>query len=76
MLILTRNRGENIVINEDIYVKILGVKGHQVRIGIEAPKDVLVHREEIHLRIKEELERDLCPAQKRFFNPSNVLTKA
>lgn len=53
MLILTRNIGESIVIGDDIKVTVLGVKGNQVRIGIEAPKDVSVHREEIQARINE-----------------------
>ena len=52
MLILTRKVGESIVINDDIKVTILGVKGMQVRIGIDAPKDVQVHREEIFKRIQ------------------------
>lgn len=52
MLILTRKVGECIIINDDIKVTILGVKGMQVRIGIDAPKDVQVHREEIYKRIQ------------------------
>ncbi|WP_312934768.1 carbon storage regulator CsrA [Pseudomonas sp.] len=52
MLILTRKVGEVIVINDDIKVTILGVKGMQVRIGIDAPKDIQVHREEIYNRIQ------------------------
>lgn len=52
MLILTRKVGESIVIDDDIKVTILGVKGMQVRIGIDAPKDVQVHREEIYKRIQ------------------------
>lgn len=52
MLVLTRHIGENLVINDNIIVKIVAVKGGQVRIGIEAPKDVSVHREEIFNRIK------------------------
>lgn len=52
MLILTRKVGESIVIDDDIKVTILGVKGMQVRIGIDAPKDVQVHREEIFKRIQ------------------------
>jgi carbon storage regulator len=54
MLILTRRVGETIMIGEDITVTILGVKGVQVRIGVNAPKEVAVHREEIHERIKKE----------------------
>lgn len=51
MLILTRKPIETLVIGDDIKITILGVKGTQVRIGIEAPKDVAVHREEIYQRI-------------------------
>ncbi|MEY0147142.1 carbon storage regulator CsrA [Providencia rettgeri] len=51
MLILTRRVSEEVMIGDDIKIKILGVKGNQVRFGIEAPKDVAVHREEIYQRI-------------------------
>jgi len=54
MLILTRRVGESVVIGEDVTVTVLGVKGNQVRIGINAQKDVAVHREEIFQRIKRE----------------------
>jgi carbon storage regulator len=55
MLILTRNVGETIRINDDIVVTILDVQGKQVRIGITAPEDVPVHREEIYRRIQAQL---------------------
>ena len=54
MLILTRRIGETLIINDDVEVHILGVKGNQVRIGIDAPDDVSVHREEIYKRIQAE----------------------
>jgi len=54
MLILTRRAGETVMVGSDISITVLGVKGNQVRIGINAPKDVAVHREEIYERIKSE----------------------
>jgi carbon storage regulator len=54
MLILTRRVGETVVIGEDITVTVLGVKGNQVRLGVNAPREVTVHREEIFERIKRE----------------------
>jgi len=54
MLILTRRVGETVVIGNDVDVTVLGVKGNQVRLGVKAPREVSVHREEIYKRIKEE----------------------
>ena len=62
MLILTRRVGETVMIGNEVTVTVLGVKGNQVRIGVNAPKDVAVHREEIYERIKREEDGDSKPA--------------
>jgi len=54
MLILSRNTGEQIMIGDSITVRVLGVNGKQVRMGIEAPKEISVHREEIYAKIQQE----------------------
>ena len=58
MLILTRRVGETVMIGNEVTVTVLGVKGNQVRSGVNAPKDVAVHREEIYERIKREQDHD------------------
>jgi len=67
MLILTRRVGETVMIGSDVTVTVLGVKGNQVRVGVNAPREVAVHREEIFERIKREEQAghsEHPPAQK------------
>jgi carbon storage regulator len=58
MLILTRKDNESLFIGDEIEITVLGVKGNQVRIGINAPKDIDVHREEVYRRIKNDITPD------------------
>lgn len=54
MLILTRKTGEKVMIGDNVELTVLGIKGNQVRVGVDAPKDIAVHREEVYLRIQNE----------------------
>lgn len=57
MLILTRRVGEALMVGDDVIIRVLGIKGHQIRLGIKAPKEVSVHREEIYQRIQQEKQK-------------------
>ena len=70
MLILTRRVGETVMIGDEVTVTVLGVKGNQVRVGVNAPKDVAVHREEIYERIQRE-ENGETPESKPESNEAN-----
>ena len=65
MLILTRRVGETLMVGDDVTVTVLGVKGNQVRIGVNAPRDVSVHREEIYRRIQVEKSKKLDELEKQ-----------
>jgi carbon storage regulator len=74
MLILTRRVGETLKIGADVDVTVLGVKGNQVRLGINAPKNVAVHREEVFERIQRESAGDAGQDQRELGPPSADLT--
>lgn len=58
MLVLSRRLGETLIIGDDVKISVLGISGNQVRLGIDAPKDISVHREEVFLRIQDEQKID------------------
>ncbi len=60
MLILTRRVGETLMVGDEITATVLGVKGNQVRLGINAPKEIAVHREEIYKKVQKEKEAEVC----------------
>jgi carbon storage regulator len=70
MLILTRRVGETVMIGDEVTITVLGVKGNQVRVGINAPKSVAVHREEIYERIKREQEGNVEEKKHAEFSPA------
>lgn len=67
MLILTRRVGETLMIGDEVTVTVLGVKGNQVRLGVNAPKHVSVHREEIYQRIQQERDQNKDQTKPQFF---------
>lgn len=73
MLILTRKLGESITIGDNIKVSVLAIHGRQVRIGIEAPANVIVHREEIYVRIQEENKKAARSVNEGLFGMMNLL---
>jgi carbon storage regulator len=76
MLVLTRKAGESIVIGSDIRVTVLELQGRQIRLGIEAPSDVSVHRGEVYERIREENELAANADQQQLKSLSAALNKA
>ena len=73
MLILTRKLGESITIGDSIKVSVLGIRGRQVRIGIEAPDDIVVHREEIYVKIQKENRKAQSGIKGDLMNMVNLL---
>jgi carbon storage regulator len=75
VLILTRKIGETVTIGDDIRVQVVDIKGHQVRLGITAPADCAVHREEIFLRIQEQNSQSLATAPEDLVTAAELWTK-
>jgi len=73
MLILTRRLGETLIIGDDVNVTVLGVKGNQVRLGVNAPRDIEVHREEIYLKIKQERKQQIFNEAKKSLGSNSLL---
>ncbi len=63
MLVLSRKKQEQIVINEDIFVTVVDIRGDKVRLGVDAPKDIPVHRKEVHTAIKREEAHKQCAGE-------------
>jgi carbon storage regulator len=75
LLILTRKVGESIAIGDDIQVSVVEIKGTQVKLGIRAPKDVTVHREEIYLKIQEENRRASQVSKEALVSVEDLISK-
>jgi carbon storage regulator len=75
LLILTRKVGESIAIGDDIQVSVVEIKGTQVKLGIRAPKDVTVHREEIYLKIQEENRRAAQVSKEALVSVEDLILK-
>ncbi len=72
MLVLTRKLGESIAIDDHIKIRIVQIKGKQVRIGIEAPKDTKIHREEVYMAIKDQNQQSVQVSQDKVKNISKL----